>query len=183
MTLSPSPPFYARWRARLVQELSGDILEIGVGKGENLGYYRQANRVWAIEPEQDRARHARQAARRAMVPVQVDVAIAEKLPYTDNQFDHIVCSLVFCSVDDQRQALGEIGRVLKAGGTLQMVEHVRPHNSLLARLFGLLTPWWRQIAFNCHLDRATVEVMRDEGWSVTVHKRRALFVRLSARIS
>jgi ubiquinone/menaquinone biosynthesis C-methylase UbiE len=177
---SPAAPFYSRWRGRLVQNLRGNILEIGVGKGENLGYYRRADRVFAIEPDPQRALHAYHAGQRATVDVQIYVAPAETLPYADNQFDHIVCSLVFCSVRDQRLALREIGRVLKAGGSLQMVEHVRPQNSLLAHLFSALTPWWRRIAFNCHLDRPTVDVLREEGWSVTVRKQRALFVRLSA---
>ncbi len=95
-------------------------------------------------------------------------------------FDHIVSSLVFCSVTDPRAALGELRRVLKPGGVLHMVEHVRPDNMLLAAIFGAVTPYWSQLAHNCHLDRPTVELLRAEGWQVEVQRRWAVFVRLSA---
>lgn len=167
------------WRVRLVRELEGTVLEIGVGLGENLPHYRRAQWVHAIEPDPVRAAEARLAA--AHVPFTVEIAPAEALPYDDALFDHVVSSLVFCSVDDPRRALGEIARVLKPGGTLHMVEHVRPATPLLAGLFGAVTPWWSRVAYNCHLDRPTIDVLRDEGWTVEVHKRRAMFVRLACR--
>ena len=169
-----------RWRAELVQDLAGDILEVGVGKGENLGYYRRAARVWSVEPDQRRAEEARQSAAAASVRVSVEVATAENLPYAEHSFDHVVSSLVFCSVNDQRQALSEIRRVLRPGGTLHMVEHVRPGHPLLAELTECITPWWRQVAYNCHLDRPTIDLLRQEAWDVDVHRRLAVFVRVSA---
>lgn len=168
------------WRQNLVAGLTGDVLEIGVGTGENLGYYRRADRVWAIEPDVARAQRARTVAAASPVPITVDVAGAEALPHPNDAFDHVVSSLVFCSVRDQRLALREIQRVLKPGGTLHMVEHVRPQTRWLATLFSAVTPWWRQVAHNCHLDRATVELLQQEGWQVQIHRRRAMFVRLSA---
>lgn len=170
----------SRWRANLVKDLSGVVLEIGVGEGENLPYYRQASQIWAIEPDAERAAKARGIAETLTIPVTIDVAGAEKLPYPDHTFDHVVSSLVFCSVNDQRQVLQEVRRVLKPGGILHMVEHVRPNNRLLAWLFSAITPWWRKIAFNCHLDRPTVDVLREQGWQVIVHRRIAMVVRMSA---
>jgi ubiquinone/menaquinone biosynthesis C-methylase UbiE len=85
-------------------------------------------------------------------------------------------------VADQTVALREIRRVLKSGGTLHMVEHVRPQSRWLATLFSAITPWWRRIAHNCHLDRPTIAVLQQEGWQVQVHRRRAMFVRISAKV-
>ena len=158
------------------------MLEVGVGKGENLGYYRKANRVRSVEPDPRRADDARQSGDAASVRVSVEIATAEHLPYADNSFDQVVCSLVFCSVSDQREALSEISRVMRPEGTLHMVEHVRPGNPLLARLTEVLTPWWSQIAYNCHLDRPTIDLLRQENWDVDVHRRLAVFVRVSATI-
>lgn len=171
----------AGWRRRLVQDLTGDVLEIGVGEGENLAYYRQARQVWAIEPDAQRAATARAVAAGLPIPITVDTAGAEALPYADQAFDHVVSSLVFCSVADQTQALREIRRVLRPGGVLHMVEHVRPQTAWVAALFQAVTPWWRQVAHNCHLDRPTLTTLERMGWQVTVHRRRAMFVRLSAR--
>jgi SAM-dependent methyltransferase len=168
------------WRSNLVRDLAGDVLEIGVGTGENLPYYRRARHIYAVEPDAERAAEARQVAATLPIPVTIEVAPAEALPYEDNRFDQVVSSLVFCSVNNQRQALREIRRVLKPGGTLHMVEHVRPSTPVLAWLFGLITPWWRRVAGNCHLDRPTIEVLRQEGWQVRIHKRLAMIVRVSA---
>ena len=172
------------WRSRLVDGLTGDVLEIGVGTGANLPYYRAASSVRAIEPDPDRAAEARragqEAAQRLGIPVQVDVAPAESLPYDNATFDAVVSSLVFCSVVDQRQALGEIERVLRPGGMLWMVEHVRPQTPALARLATFVTPGWRRIAHNCHLDRPTVEVMREAGWQVEILRRRGVLVKMKA---
>lgn len=169
------------WRRRLVGELAGDVLEIGVGEGANLPYYRKAQQIWAIEPDPERAARARVVAARQRIPITVDVAPAEKLPYEDATFDVTVSSLVFCSVTDQRLVLQEVRRVLRPNGVLQMVEHVRPETEWVAALFQTITPWWRQIAHNCHLDRPTVQLLRDEGWHVQVYRRRAMIVRIEAR--
>ena len=174
-------PVFSRWRAGLVQDLDGDVLEIGVGSGANLRYYRRARQVWAIEPDAEQAEKATLVARQAGLKAIVKVGAAEELPFPAAHFDHVVSSLVFCSVSDPRLALSEIRRVLKPGGTLHMVEHVRPQSTWLATLFGAVTPYWSKIAHNCHLDRATVDLLRAEGWSVVIHKRIAVFVRLSAQ--
>jgi ubiquinone/menaquinone biosynthesis C-methylase UbiE len=168
------------WRAKLVRDLAGDVLELGVGTGENLPYYRQARHIWAVEPDPERASAARQAAQMLTIPVTIDVAPAESLPYEDQRFEHVVASLVFCSVNDQPQVLREVRRVLRPGGALHLVEHVRPRTRWLAWLFRAITPWWRNIAHNCHLDRPTIEVLQQEGWRVHIHKRTAMFVRMTA---
>jgi ubiquinone/menaquinone biosynthesis C-methylase UbiE len=116
-----------------------------------------------------------------MIPVTVEVASAERLPYEDQRFDHVVSSMVFCSVDHPVDALREIERVLRPQGVLHMMEHVLPENPLLAGLFRTVTPVWRRFAWNCHLDRPTVETLREHGWEVEVHKRWRVFVRVSAR--
>lgn len=169
-----------RWRERLVGELTGDVLEIGVGEGANLRYYRQAHQVWGIEPDPTRAQRAREAAVACAIPMTIEVTGAETLPYPAATFDHVVSSLVFCSVNDQVQVLREIRRVLKPDGTLHMVEHVRPQTRWVATLFAAITPRWRRIAHNCHLDRPTLEVLQREGWQVQLHRRIGMFVRVSA---
>lgn len=168
------------WRERLVRDLEGDILEIGVGAGENLPYYRSAHHVWGIEPHTARAAQARAAAAKAMVPVTVDIAPAEKLPYADHSFDHAVSSLVFCSVDSPTDALAELERVLRPGGLLHMVEHVRPENFVFGTLARVATPLWSRIAWNCHLDRTTVDTLRAAGWRVRIEDRRFVFVQITA---
>lgn len=168
------------WRPHLVQHLTGEVLEIGVGSGANLRYYRRAAHVWAIEPDAESAANAVKVAARAAVPVEVRIAPAEALPFDDDAFDHVVSSLVFCSVTDPQQALAEIERVLRPGGVLHMLEHVRPEFVPFGLLASAATPMWSRVAGNCHLDRPTLDLLRAEGWRVNIHRRVGLFVRLDA---
>ena len=168
------------WRPQLVQNIPGEVLEIGVGSGTNLPLYRRATHVWGIEPDAAAAAAAQKAAAAAAVPVEVRVASAEALPFDDDSFDHVVSSLVFCSVTDPPQALAEIARVLRPGGVLHMLEHVRPGFAPLGWLAAAVTPTWSRMAGNCHLDRRTVDLLRRQGWQVQVRRRIGIFVRLDA---
>jgi ubiquinone/menaquinone biosynthesis C-methylase UbiE len=168
------------WRPRLVAEIPGEVLEIGAGSGSNFPYYRHATHVWAIEPDAGRAMTATQAAAKAFVPVEVRVAAAEELPFDDNSFDNVVSSLVFCSVADPPRALAEIQRVLRPGGTLHMLEHVRPWPPPLAWAASAVTPIWSPLAGNCHLDRPTETLLKQHGWQIRVLRRIGIFVRMDA---
>ncbi len=184
MTLSAFLAPISSWRSRLVRDLEGDVLEIGAGTGLNFEHYRRARMVSAIEPDPDRAQEAAEAAAIAEtingIPFSVDVAPAEALPYPAHCFDVVVSSLVFCSVDDPHTALAEIDRVLRPGGVLWMVEHVRPQTPLLARLADVVTPLWQRVAHNCHLNRPTLAFLHDAGWQVAIQRRRGIFLKLRA---
>ncbi len=180
MANTPTAPANGSWRHQLVGGLTGDVLEIGVGSGTNLPYYRAAAGVWAIEPDAERAAKAEERIRAAHVPIVVKVGSAESLPFEDARFDNVVSSLVFCSVADPEQALAEVRRVLKPGGALHMVEHIRPSSSAVAALFSGITPLWSRVAHNCHLDRPTIDLLRTHGWTVQIHRRRTVFVHLTA---
>ena len=169
------------WRTRLVSELAGDILEVGVGSGTNLPLYRRAATLTAIEPKPESVERARAAAAHLSIPTRIEVASVESIPFPDQSFDHVVSSLVFCSVNDPAKALREIRRVLRPHGTLHMMEHIRPAREPLGRLAAAVTPAWSRIAGGCHLDRRTLDTLSDHGWEVTVHERKLVFVRLTAR--
>lgn len=169
---------FFNWRAKLVRDLKGDVLEIGIGTGPNLAKYKSAASITGIEPDPQRAEQARK--RSTQIPTTIETAAAEDLPFPDSSFDHVVSSLVLCCVDDQHRAIQELRRVLKPDGTLHMVEHVKPKNYVTYNLFRVLTPWWKKNACNCHLDRPTIEVLDEMSWDVQVHSRRLMFVRMSA---
>ncbi len=126
------------WRRRLVDGAAGRTLEIGCGTGRNLPLYCCGVQVIGLDP--DRAALMRALQRASTVPLVVGTA--EALPFRDGAFDTVVSSLVFCSVDDPVGGLQEIRRVLRTGGELRMLEHVRARRAGWAALQDRLQPLW-----------------------------------------
>lgn len=169
-----------RWREWTTRAARGRTLEIGVGTGLNLPHYRAARAIAAIDP--DGASLARARLRRNGNNVSLYQARAEELPFADESFDAIVGTLTFCSIGDPERAAREVWRVLKHGGAFRLVEHVRVENRLIARAQDALTPLWREVAGNCHLNRDTVRVIARAGFRVRAVNRLvgSLFVGIDA---
>lgn len=150
-------------RRKLVRGLSGHVLEVGTGTGLALpGYPDTVTAVTAIDV--DEAALAR--AQRRRPDAQLLHASVESLPFPAASFDAVVSSLVFCSVEAPARALAEIFRVLRPGGALRMLEHVRAPSPVLATVQDLLTPAWMRVSGGCRLDRETFDLVRRAGFDV-----------------
>jgi ubiquinone/menaquinone biosynthesis C-methylase UbiE len=163
----------AERRRSLVAELEGDVLEVGAGTGRNLPHYERASRVVAVEPDASMARELERRRRAAGVPVGLVRASAEALPFPDESFDAAVVTFVLCSVPDPERALTEIRRVLRRGGPLVLLEHVRG-DGRLARWQDCLTPLHRRLAGGCHLNRETRAFVAGSGFDVAALERTRL---------
>lgn len=154
-----------RRRETLLRGAAGRVVEIGAGTGLNMAHYPDGiTELVLTEPEPAmRARLARRAGDRAEV---VD-APAERLPLPDGSVDTVVATLVLCTVDEPEHALREIRRVLRPGGQLLFIEHVRASSNLLARWQDRMLKPWRSFAAGCHCNRPTVDLMRTCGFDVT----------------
>lgn len=155
-------------RQVLLTGLTGEVVEVGAGDGLNFPHYPPAvTHVLAVEPEPHLRRLAVEAAKPAPVPVEVIDGLAERLPFADASADAVVVSLVLCSVADQAAALQEIHRVLKPGGQLRFLEHVRADAPGLVRVQRLLDATvWPRIAGGCHTGRDTAAAIEDAGFSI-----------------
>ena len=153
-----------RTRRGLVADAPGRVLEIGAGTGLNLPHYHAAVEVIATEPEPAMLLQARRRVAAARVRIRLVIAGAEALPFPDAAFDTVVATCVFCSVDDPERGFQEIHRVLKPGGELRLLEHVRGHSSWVARLQDRLTPRWSRIVGGCCLNRPTLETALAAGF-------------------
>lgn len=140
-------------RETLVAGARGVVCEVGVGSGLNLPLYTEATLVIGVDPFPGMLARARQRSRGASVPVDLVRGTAEALPLPDRSVDTVVASHVLCSVRDVAVALAEARRVLKPGGVLAFYEHVRDRDPRVAARQARLTPAWRRLARNCHLDR------------------------------
>ena len=156
------------YRGRAIGDARGVVLEIGVGSGVNLPLYRSpVDRVFAIDPAPELLQLADSKAADASIPVTLIRASAEQLPFVDASFDAVVMTWTLCSIPNPVAALREVRRVLNPGGQLAFVEHGLSPESRIARWQQRLTPCWKRIAGDCHLDRKTDDLIRAAGFELT----------------
>ncbi len=155
-------------RSALLRGLAGTVMDVGCGTGANFGCYPAGvTRVIAVEPEPRLRRLARDAARHAPVPVTVTGGVASALPAPDASLDAVVVTFVLCSVPSQDAALAEIRRVLRPGGTLCFLEHVRAPSPGVARAQRAMDATvWPRLAGGCHAGRDTVAAIGRAGFVI-----------------
>ena len=159
----------AEMRAETVRQARGRTLELGAGTGGNLGYYTaDVTELVLTEPDPHMAKRLRRKLAEsppAAGSVEVVETPAESLPFEDASFDSIVSTLVLCTVEDPAQAARELARLLKPGGRLLYLEHVRdPGEGNLAKWQDRLERPWGWFAAGCHPNRPTEPTLRAAGF-------------------
>lgn len=154
-------------RQTLLADASGRVLEVGGGTGANLPFYGpDVASLTVTEPEPAMLRRLERRVHEQFPDTKVLRAPAEDLPFEDNTFDVAVSTLVLCGVDDQARALGELRRVLRPGGRLLFIEHVRSDEPGLARWQDRLNGLNKFVAC-CDCNRRTLDSIKAEGFEVT----------------
>lgn len=156
-------------RRQTLAGAQGRTIDIGAGTGANVGLYPAAvTELVLAEPDQHMVRRLRSKAATDGIQGQIVQAPAERLPFEDSSFDTAVFTLVLCTVPDPAAALAEAARILKPGGHLLFVEHVRSPDPRLARWQDRLERPWRFCGDGCHCNRDTVA--RIEASPLTLEK-------------
>jgi len=153
-------------RRELLAGVGGHVLEIGTGTGGNLPLYGEAvESLTLTEPETPMLRRLERRVRSDAPEAKVFRAPAEDLPFDDDSFDVAVSTLVLCGVNDQPRALRELRRVLRPGGELLFLEHVRSEDPVLARKQDRMN-WLNRIVACCDCNRPTLASIVDAGFAV-----------------
>ncbi|GAA2146343.1 class I SAM-dependent methyltransferase [Kitasatospora kazusensis] len=140
--------------------------EIGAGTGANLELYGpDVVSLTATEPEATMLRRLERHVRERAPHTTVLRAPAEDLPFEDDNFDTVVSTLVLCGVADQQRALRQIGRVLRPGGQLLFLEHVRSRDPQLARTQDRFN-WLNRLVVCCECNRPTLDSIEAAGFEV-----------------
>ena len=166
-----------RRRARLLSELKGLILEVGVGTGANMEHYGAEVELIGIEPSPYMMRRAKKNKKAVLNPDKIkllDIGCGfpemEKL-IAPGSLDAVVCTLVLCTIPDPSRALDNFIKWLKPGGKLVILEHIRSHNPSNGKLQDVLNPVWRKVADGCHLNRPTDLLLAGSGFQLLREER------------
>jgi SAM-dependent methyltransferase len=162
---------FAERRRRLLAAAEGTVVEIGAGTGLNFRHYPAGVEVLATEPDPHMLRAALRATRGATARLTVRQAPAESLPLPDASVDTVVSTRVLCSVPDQAAALAEANRVLRPGGRLVLVEHVRAADPAVARRQDRREGFQVRFAGGCHPNRDTLGAVAAAGFDTAAVQR------------
>ncbi|MFY9488549.1 MAG: class I SAM-dependent methyltransferase, partial [Solirubrobacterales bacterium] len=155
-------------RAELLAGASGDVLEIGAGSGANADFYDPLyDSLTLSEPSDPMADKLEDTLRKKGVRAALIRAGAESMPLDDQSMDTVISALVLCTVPDVNASLAEIHRVLRPGGRLLFLEHVRAADPKKARWQDRFAKPWEIFANGCRCNRDTEAAIRGAGFEIT----------------
>ena len=157
-----------RYRAEVVPQASGTVLELGFGSGHNLPHYdpARADRVLALEPHAPIARLGEGRMRESPVAVEPVRAGAEAVPLPNASVDTVLVTFTLCTVQDLGAALSEARRVLRPGGRLLFAEHGLAPDEGVRRWQHRVQPVWGRLAGGCQLTRDVPDALRRSGFAL-----------------
>ncbi len=159
------------------------VLEVGVGTGKNMPYWPKDAQVTGVDLTPGMLEVARRRAKELGLAADLRLGDAQALEFPDASFDAAVATFVFCSVPDPVLGLHELGRVVKPGGQILLLEHVRSANPILGAMMDMLNPLVVRV-MGANINRRTVENVRAAGLHVESVEdlRRGIFKLIVARV-
>lgn len=155
-------------RSQLVPKARGQVLEVGMGSGLNLAFYRsdRTEFVYGLEPSAGMRRKASRNLANSPVPVKWLDLPGEEIPLPDNSVDTVLLTFTLCTIPDWRKALEQMKRVLKPDGELLFLEHGESPDPNVRAWQHRITPGWRKVAGGCHLNRPIAELIQQVGFEI-----------------
>jgi ubiquinone/menaquinone biosynthesis C-methylase UbiE len=159
-------------RADLFGRAHGDVLELGVGTGMTFAHYPPTlTSLTGLDISEGMLAQARPKAASLPFPVTLQVADFQTLPFSAATFDTVTSSMALCGIPNPGLLFAETQRVLRPGGQLLALEHIRPPNPVLGLVADLGDPLYHHFV-GCHLNRRTPDLLQEAGYTVTIIGRR-----------
>lgn len=155
-------------RSQLIPLASGDVFELGCGGGLNQEFYETdaVKSFSGIDPHGGLLEEARIRASARGWDNTMREGQGEDIPFRAASFDCVVCTFTLCSVQDPKQVMSELHRVLRPDGRLLFLEHGRAPDANVAQWQDRIEPAWKRIAGGCHLTRPIGAALRGAGFEV-----------------
>jgi len=156
---------FAGGRQWVCGQVEGEVLELAVGTARNLAHYPPAVRVTGVELSSEMLAIAQRRAQELGRDADLRLGDAQALEFPDASFDTVTCTLALCTIPDPRRAVAEARRVLRPGGRLLLLEHVRSPVRAVRAVQRLLEPL--AVRFDAdHLTREPLEYLAAEGFAI-----------------
>lgn len=166
----------AAGRAALVENVRGDVLEIGCGTGLMFPYYPDDICLAAVELIPEFLELAKLQARKSPARISLFHGDGAHLPFSAKRFDFVIFGLVLCSVRSVAEVLKETRRVLKPSGEIRLIEHVRSAQPVHGAVMDALNPLWKFLnQQNCHMNRRTESLLEENGFRIVEIKSFKIF--------
>lgn len=150
----------------LLKEHPSTVVEIGSGTGTNMRYLKRGTTLIAIEPNIYMHKNLRKSADKYGIHLEIKTQIGEAIDLPNDSYDFVISTLVLCTVENPRQCVHQIQRILKPGGTFVFIEHVKAKDgSLLSFIQNMIHKPWHWFFEGCHTNRDTRTLLETSGFS------------------
>lgn len=157
-----------QWREDLLKQVTGNVLEVGIGTGTNLKHYpKTIHSLVGVDFSKGMLKHAKEKVDSGNYPFPIELIEADiqALPFPDQSFDSIVSTCVFCSVPDPIAGLHELKRVCKPNGRIWMLEHMRSENKWMGIVLDMINPLTVRL-WGANINRETIQNIEKSGLKV-----------------
>ena len=154
-------------RQKVVPLAEGKVLDIGIGSGLNIPFYRsdKIDKVIGIDPSHELINLAKDLVNNSQTSIELVIGSAEAIPYPDNFFDTVLITYTMCTIPNVEMANREMWRVLKDDGRLIFCEHGLAPDNKISKWQNRIDFFWGKIAGGCHLNRDIQKLVTDAGFS------------------
>ena len=161
-------PQIEKQRSKLVPLATGRVLEVGSGSGLNFPYYsaEEVSSVSALEPAEELITMCDQQVLLTDAEIDLVQASALEIPFDSASFDTVVVTYTLCTIDQHKEALEEILRVLRNDGRLLFCEHGLAPEKKVANWQRRLEPIWSRVAGGCRLTKDIPSIIEQAGFEI-----------------
>ncbi len=155
-------------RNKVVPYAKGKILEIGIGSGINIPFYKksQIEKLYGLDPSEELNHMALKVANKHNLDVEFLLSGAEEIPLPSNSIDTILITYTLCTIPDLNSSMSEMKRVLKDDGNFLFCEHGIAPDLNIVKWQNRINPVWGKLFGGCSINRDIPDIIQSSGFKL-----------------